>query len=100
MNIAKAKPVDDLELYEIIVAAYPEEFNAESEDDIWDQVMEFAEEKFDIEAISDFLGRLVYMTMPMASPFTGKHYHCLGKVSITDGNANMESAISREAVTE
>lgn len=43
MPIKTAKPIDDLELYELIVAAYPDRFDENSDEDIWDEVMEFAD---------------------------------------------------------
>ncbi|GAA4652358.1 hypothetical protein GCM10023116_46420 [Kistimonas scapharcae] len=96
MSIQNAKPIDDLELYELIVAAYPEKFDANSEDDIWDEVLEWAEEEFcDIDALSRLLGRLLYLTSPMQSAISGEYVHCLGKVDIKDGQANMVAAVSR-----
>lgn len=96
MKFVKPKPADDLELYELIVAAYPEKFQDE-DDDIWDDVMEFAEEQFgDIDNLCDLLGRLVMLSSPMVSAINKEAFHCLGKVSINDGSVNMISAISRK----
>ena len=76
MTIQNAKPVDDLELYELIVAAYPEKFDADSEDCIWDEVMEWTEEQFgDLDVLSQLLGKLVYLTSPMQSAISGEYVH-------------------------
>lgn len=96
MENFKPKPADDLELYELIVAAYPDKFQ-EGDDDIWDEVMEFAEEKFgDLENLCDLLGRLVLLASPMVSAISNEVVHCLGQVAIKDGQAQMISAISRK----
>lgn len=89
------KRIDDLELYELFVAAYPEKFKEESGKDIWDEVMEFAEENFDIQALSDLLARVVYLTSPIQSQLSGKFYHCIGKI---DDQGCMETVIKREFI--
>jgi hypothetical protein len=94
--IKETKPISDLELYEIIVAAYPDKFKENSEEDNWDEVMDFIASKFDIEELSELLGRLVYLTMPMQSPLTNKYAHCLGKVSFVKNSVNMAVAVKRE----
>lgn len=94
--IDKVKPATDLELYEIMVAAYPDTFNENSNDDIWDEVMAFAEDMFgDIELFSEFLGRIVLLTSPMTSAINGELSHCLGKVEVKKGKAYMTTAIKR-----
>ncbi|WP_281647930.1 hypothetical protein [Parendozoicomonas sp. Alg238-R29] len=98
MNIKNVKPVDDLELFELIVAAYPDKFDENAEGCIWDEVMEFAEDKFgDLEDISEFLGRIALLTMPANSAISGETTHCLGKVEIRDGQAFMTAAVQRKA---
>jgi len=93
----KHKPLDDLELYELLVAAYPERFDANSEDDLWYEVMDFASEMFanfnernELDNISDLLGRVVMLTNPMQSAIS-KH-----PVSISGDQVNMVSAVSRK----
>ncbi|MBP5968692.1 hypothetical protein [Pseudomonas iridis] len=94
------KQLDDLEQFELIVAAYPEKFEAREEagEDLWNEVMEFFEETTnDPEMILDLLSRIVYLSMPIGSPLSGKAFHVLGKTSIlADGSVGMMSAVSRE----
>lgn len=97
-NMKKAGPVDDLELYELIVAAYPDKFNEHSEDCIWDEVMNFAEEQFGgIENVSELLGRLVYLTMPQQTAITGRATHALGPIKKSETGYSMMAAVSRGA---
>jgi len=93
-----SKPADDIELYDVIVAAYPDVFH-DGDDDIWDDVMDFVEDKFgDIDQLCDLLGRLVMLSSPMVSSINKEAVHCLGSVTIKGGNAYMISAISRKAI--
>lgn len=95
-----AKPLTELELYELIIAAYPDEFD-ESTGDIWDLVMEFVEEELgDIDVICDLLGRVAMLTSPLGSAISGELYHCLGAVTIKNGKASMTAAVQRRAVAE
>ena len=90
------KPIDELELYELIVAAYPDKFDENSDDDIWDEVMEFAEEEFgDLDNLCELLGRVVLLTSPLGSAISGELSHCLGKVTIQNGQAHMIAAVQR-----
>lgn len=91
-------PASDLELYEVIVAAYPDKFDENAEGDIWYDVMEFVEEEIgDTEAIMELIGRMVYLTSPMESGLTKRVSHCIGPVTITDNKAHMVAAIRRDA---
>lgn len=107
-KMKKASRISDLELYELVVAMYPEKFAKRDEagDDLWDEVMEFVEDELvgellcDEEGLRDLLGRLVLLTMPMASAITGKARHCLGAVEIRDGQAYMTAAVSRDVEIE
>ncbi len=100
------KPLDDLELYELIVAAYPEKFGAREKagDDIWDEVMEFIECELcgdqleDWQGLARFLGRIVMLTMPMASAVTGVARHCLGPIETSNGKRFMMAAVVRDVV--
>jgi hypothetical protein len=93
------QPASDLEIYELFCAAYPERFNDdESEgDEVWDAVEEFAENLSGFDDISDLIGRLVMLAMPMESGLTKRRSHCLGKITIgKDGNAYMVAGIRRD----
>ncbi|MBF8773929.1 hypothetical protein [Pseudomonas fulva] len=93
------KLLDDLEQYELMVAAYPEKYAKRDEagDDLWDEVAEhFEEVTNDPEAVNELLSRIVYLTMPMGSPLTGRASHALGTPKLLkDGSVGMLSAVSR-----
>lgn len=93
----KVKPLDDLEMFELIRAAYPEEFKDDS-DETWDAVQDFAHNISGYDDVADLLGRVVMLTMPMASGLTNRQYHCLGSVTFNDGLACMVAAVRRDAV--
>jgi hypothetical protein len=96
------KLLDDLEQYDLMIAAYPEKFGGREEagDDLWDEVIEFFEEvTCDQEMVLDLLSRLIYLTMPMGSPLSGRVSHVLGIPAILkDGSMGMMAAVSREMV--
>lgn len=107
-KMKNASRISDLELYELVVAMYPEKFadRDEAGDDLWDEVMEFVEDELvgellcDEQGLRELLGRLVLLTMPMGSALTGKVRHCLGTVEIRDGQAYMTAAVSRDVEIE
>ena len=91
----KAQPLDDLEMFELLQAAYPEKF-PDDEDKTWDAAQEFADEISGFDALADLLGRVVMLTMPMESGMTKRLSHCIGKVTLTDGSAQMCAAVRRD----
>ncbi len=92
----KITPATDLELYDLMLAAYPDTFDEDSDDNIWYEVMYFAEAQFgDIEMLKEFLGRLVLLTNPTKSPLTNTFFHVLGKVEFFNEKAIMTAAIKR-----
>jgi hypothetical protein len=91
-----AKPLDDLEMFELLRAAYPEKF-ADDEDKTWEAAQQFADEISGWEDVADLLGRVVMLTMPMESGMTKRLSHCLGAVAIKDGSAQMIAAVRRDA---
>lgn len=93
----KAKPLDDLEMFELLQAAYPEKFVGD-DDETFDAANEFADELQGWEDIADLLGRVVMLTMPMESGITKRMSHCLGKVTIKNGSVNMMSAVRRDVL--
>ena len=110
-KLKAARALTDLDLFEVIVAAYPERFEAREEagDDIWDEVMEFVENDLCADLLQDeyglrqFLGRILLLTHPVGSPLSGKLFHALGKVEIRDNAVTMlggaKSEIKLEPVT-
>lgn len=102
-DLSKTPPLTDLELYEVIVAAYPEKFGERDElgEDLWDEVMEFIRDELgDEDILCQILGRVVMLTMPSSSSFNKLPRHVLGVVEIKDGTAHMTAAVSRDVVKE
>lgn len=97
--IMKPKPLDDLEMFEVLQAAYPEKFGDDS-NDTWDSAQEFADELSGWEDIADLLGRIVMLTMPMKSGLTERLSHCLGKIEIKEGVAQMTAAVRRDVLID
>ena len=93
----KTQPLDDLEMIELLQAAYPEKF-PDDEDETFDAALNFAEELSGFDELADLLGRVVVLTMPMKSGLTEQLSHCLGKVEFADGAASMMAAVRRDVV--
>lgn len=91
----KAKPLDELEMFELLRAAYPEKFTDE-ENETWEAAQQFADEISGWEVIADLLGRVVMLTMPMKSEITKRPSHCLGTITIKDGSAQMMAVVQRD----
>lgn len=98
------QPLTDLELFELIVAAYPEKFGEREEtDELWDEVMGFVEEGLDGDledefGLRRFLGRIVMLTMPMTSALRGTERHVLGKVEKVGDEYRMTAAVKRHVI--
>lgn len=91
----KVTPLDDLEMFEILQAAYPEKFSGD-DDETWEAAQEFADEISGWDQIADLLGRVAMLTMPMESGMTKRMSHCLGKVEVVRGQAMMIAAVRRD----
>lgn len=92
-----ARPLDDLEMYEVLSLAYPEEFEVFSdEDEAFEFAQNLADELIGWEDIADLLGRVVMLAQPMGSPLSGKLQHCLGDIKIKDGQVLMMAAVKRD----
>lgn len=91
----KAKPLDDLEMFELLKAAYPEKFK-DDDDETWEAAMQFAEEITGWQDVAELLGRVVMLTMPMESGFTGRLSHCLGPVTFSEDGIMMTAAVRRD----
>lgn len=108
-KMTAARRITDLELFEVIVAAYPEKFEAKEDagEDIWHEVTDFAMDELcgdllqDEQGLREFLGRILLLTHPVGSPLTGKLFHALGKVEIHNDSVTMlggaKSEIQRKA---
>lgn len=91
----KTKPLDDLEMFELLRAAYPEKFT-DDENETWEAAQQFADEISGWDEIADLLGRVVILTVPIGSCLTGQLAHCLGAVTIKDGAVHIEAAVRRQ----
>ena len=89
------KPLDDLEMFELLKAAYPERFPDE-EDATWDAAQQFADEISGWDA-TRLLECVVLLTMPMRSGLTNRLSHCLGTVSVNGKRVHMDAAVRRDA---
>ena len=96
MSKRKHQPLDDLEMFELMQAAYPEKFQGD-DDETFEAANDFADELQGWEDIADLLGRVAMLTMPMESGLTKRLSHCLGKVSVNDGSATMMAVVRRDA---
>lgn len=93
----KTQPLDDLEMFELLQACYPEKF-PDDEDETFEAALNFASELSGFDELADLLGRVAMLTMPMKSGLTGRLSHCLGRVEFSDGSASMMAAVRRDAV--
>lgn len=96
-KMKNVKPLTDLELYELMVTAYPERFDENADDDIWDDVMDFVDDQFGcIDELSELLARVTLMASPMVSVINGVSNHCLGKMKIVDNTVRMTACVQRQ----
>lgn len=95
----KIIPLDDLEMFELLQAAYPEKFADES-NETWEAAQQFADDISGFDAIADLLGRVATLTMPMKSGITDKYCHCLGRIEIVTGKACMTAVVMRPLIVE
>lgn len=99
---SRALPLDELELYEVLTAAFPDRFNSTDEDDNWDQVMDFAHNlarKMDVDELCALLGRIVLLTLPMKTALLGNTVHALGSLEYAgDGSFIMTAGVQRPAL--
>ena len=102
-TLNNVKPLDDLELYDTLVAAYPERFAGREEngEELWDEVMEFADDicaEMGPDELCELIGRLVMLTLPAPSAIRGKPFHCMGSITFSDGKLCMVSVVKREVL--
>jgi hypothetical protein len=96
----KTKPLDDLEMHELLRLLYPEHIRSDDDEyfelsqDVFEHATVDLGDGVEVE-LADLLGRLVMLTMPMESGLTKRLYHCLGAVTINDGSAQMIAAVRR-----
>jgi hypothetical protein len=91
----KIIPLDDLEMFELLQAAYPDNF-PNDDDATFDAAIQFANELYGFDELADLLGRVVMLTMPMRSGMTGRYSHCLGKITAKEGGVNMMAVVRRD----
>jgi len=97
----KTKPLDDLEMHDLLSLLYPEHISGDDDKyfDISTNVCEYSTvdlgEGFEV-TLADLLGRVVMLTMPMQSGITGTLSHCIGKVTVKNLDVQMEAAVRRD----
>jgi len=97
-----SKPLDDLEMHEILMLIYPEQIR--SDDDEYFELSQYiTESTIDLGdgvevTLADLLGRVMMLTMPMQGALSGKWSHCLGELTQRDGAWQMAAAVRRECV--
>lgn len=97
----KTKPLDDMEMHELLRLIYPEHIRSDEDEyfelsgDICDNATVNLGDGFEPK-LSDLLGRVAMLTMPMKSGLTQRFSHCLGEVTIKDGAAQMIAAVRRD----
>ena len=101
----KARPLDDLEMHELLRLIYPKHIQND-DDEFFDLSAEvcasatiYLGDGFKV-TLADLLGRVVMLTMPMRTGMTGRLSHCLGAVTIRNGEAHMIAAVRRDASTD
>jgi len=96
------EPLDDLEMHELLRLIYPEHVRSDDDEyfelsqDICDNATVNLGDGFEPK-LSDLIGRLVMLTMPMRGGLTDRLSHCLGAVKIENGSAHMIAAVRRDA---
>lgn len=104
-NIVKYRPLDDLEMHELLRLIYPEHIKSdEAEDfklslDICENTTVELGDGFE-PTLADLLGRVALLTMPMQSGLTQRLSHCLGKVEISNGEVRMVAAVRRDCIVD
>ena len=98
--MSKPKPLDDLEMHELLSLIYPDHIRGD-EDEYFELSQGACETPIDLGdgfevTLADLLGRVAMLTMPMKSGLTERFSHCLGKVTIEGGTAQMMAAVRRD----
>ncbi len=98
----KAKPLDDLEMHEILRLLYPDHIKSDDDEHFELSQNVCMDATVDLGdgvgvSLADLLGRVVMLTMPMESGLTRRLSHCLGEVTIKDGSVQMVAAVRRDA---
>lgn len=94
--------LDTLEMHDLLRLIYPEHIRSDDDAyyelsaEICDHATVDLGDGFEVR-LADLLGRVVMLALPMRSGLTGELYHCLGAVTIDEGNARMVAAVRRVA---
>lgn len=93
-------PLDDLEMHEVLSLIYPEHIRSD-EDQYFELSQDACEQVIDLGdgfevTLADLLGRVAMLTMPMQNSLDGRLSHCLGKVTVKDGQVDMLAAVRRD----
>ncbi len=98
----RAKPLDELEMHELLRLLYPEHIR--SDDDEYFELSQSICMDATVDlgdgvevSLADLLGRVVMLTMPMRTGMTGRLSHCLGAVTVNGDSVGMVAAVRRDA---
>lgn len=96
------RALDTLEMHDLLRLIYPDHIRSDEDEyyELSSEICDYATvdlgDGFEVR-LADLLGRVVMLTMPMRSGLTGEPSHCLGAVTIDEGNARMVAAVRRDA---
>jgi hypothetical protein len=100
--IIHAVPLSGSELYEVLIAAFPEWLNSTDEEEDYRKVRDFADDlvrRMDEKRLRELLGRIVLLTLPVKTALLGYSVHALGSLEIvSDGSFIMTTSVQRPAL--
>jgi hypothetical protein len=101
--VKNAKPIDDLEMHEILRLIYPEHIKSD-DDEYFELSQDICEVLIPLGngaevTLAELLGRVVMLTPPMKSSLAGRLSHCLGSVKLVPGDMQMTAAVRRDFVS-
>ena len=87
-------------MHELLSLIYPDHIRGD-EDEYFELSQEACETTIDLGdgfevTLADLLGRVAMLTMPMKNSLDGRLSHCLGKVTVKDGQVDMLAAVRRD----
>ena len=97
----KVKPLDSLEMHELLRLIYPEHIRSD-EDEYYDLSAEVADECMvnlgdGVEVpLAELLARVCLLAMPLRAAMGGRLAHALGHMILKDGAINMIAAVRRD----
>lgn len=97
-----ARPLDALEMHELLRLIYPQHIRSDDDEyfdlsaDVCDNAMIDLGDGFEV-SLAELLGRVVMLAIPLRSELTGKLFHALGKVTVSDSSVQIDAVVKRGA---